>query len=335
MVDESRQPGDGPWVARTPARAWRPAGGGGTLASLNWERGTQNWEFRTRSQELATIHAGTGSAATERVIKSVLILALVSYAVLAVYAWVTADRQIFFPPLPSYTLSSLGATLVPTGDGAEIATLHLPNPGAELTILFSHGNAEDLGHALPFLEALRETGYSVIGYDYRGYGASRGGRATAEGTYSDIEAVYRYATEQLRIPADSIVLFGRSVGSGPTTHLAARHEVGGMIVENAFTSAFVVVTRVPLLPFDRFPNLENMRRVTCPVLVIHAMNDEIIPLGHGRRLYEAAPDPKRHLWVEGAHHNDIAIVGGQTYWRAIREFRSLVRQTMSQSVEPR
>ena len=268
-------------------------------------------------------------------IKSVLILALVSYAVLAVYAWVTADRQIFFPPPPSYTLSSIDATLVPTRDGAEIATLHLPNPGADLTIIFSHGNAEDLGHALPFLEALRETGYSVIGYDYRGYGASRGGRPTAAGTYRDIEAVYRYATEELRIPAASIVLFGRSVGSGPTTHLAARHEVGGMIVENAFTSAFVVVTRVPLLPFDRYPNLENIRRATCPVLIIHAMNDEIIPLAHGRRLYDAAPEPKRHLWVEGAHHNDVVLAGGETYWRAIREFGSLVRPRTPANVEPR
>ncbi|HUP65933.1 MAG TPA: alpha/beta hydrolase [Thermoanaerobaculia bacterium] len=269
-------------------------------------------------------------------VKSILILAVVSYAVLAAYAWMTADRQIFFPPRPSYTLSSIGGTLVPARDGAEIAMVHLPNPDAELTILFSHGNAEDLGHALPYLEALRETGYSVIGYDYRGYGASRGGgRATAEGTYRDIEAVYRYAIDKLGIPAANIVLFGRSVGSGPATHLAAREKVGGLIVENAFTSAFVVVTRVPLLPFDRFPNLENIRRATCPVLIIHAMNDEIIPLAHGRRLYEAAPGPKRRLWVEGAHHNDVVIAGGETYWRAIREFRSLVQQPEPRGLEPR
>ncbi|MFN2443323.1 MAG: alpha/beta hydrolase [Thermoanaerobaculia bacterium] len=256
--------------------------------------------------------------------KTVLIMGVLFYVALAAFAWLTADRQIFFPPPSSYTLQSIGATLVPTDDGAEVATLHLRNPGAELTILFSHGNAEDLGNALPYLEALRETGYSVIGYDYRGYGASRGGRPTAEGSYRDIEAVYRHATEDLGIEPGDIVLFGRSVGAGPSTHLAARERVGGMILENAFTSAFVVVTRVTLLPFDRFPNLRNIRGAECPVLIIHAMRDEIIPIAHGRQLYEAAPGPKRHLWVEGARHNDVALVGGASYWRALGEFRSLV-----------
>ena len=253
-------------------------------------------------------------------IKTVLILGVLFYASLAAFAWLTADRQIFFPPPPSYTLASIGAKLVPTNDGADIATVYLPNPDAELTILFSHGNAEDVGHALTYLEMLRDTGYSVIGYDYRGYGRSTGERATAEGTYRDIEAVFRYATEDLGIPASRIVLFGRSVGAGPSTHLAAREEVGGLILENAFTSAFVVVTRVTLLPFDLFPNLKNIRQVECPVLIIHAVRDQIIPIAHGRRLYEAAPGPKRHLWVEGAGHNDVAIVGGESYWAAIREF---------------
>lgn len=262
-------------------------------------------------------------------IKMVVIVAILSWVALAAFAFFTADRQIFFPPPSSYTVSSLGAVLVPTEDGAEIATVHLPNPDAGLTLIFSHGNAEDLGHALPFLEAVRETGYSVIGYDYRGYGASTAGPPTAEGAYRDIEAVYRYATEDLEIPPGQIVLFGRSVGSGPATHLAAEKRVGGLILENAFTSAFVVVTRVTLLPFDRFPNLKNIRRVDCPVLIIHAMRDEVIPPAHGRALYAAAPEPKRHLWVEGARHNDVMMVAGESYWNALESFQSLVTQKPS------
>lgn len=255
--------------------------------------------------------------------KTLLLLAILGYAALAAFAWFAADRQIFFPPPSSYTLAGLGATLIPTADGAEIPLLHLPNDDSDLTILFSHGNAEDLGYALPYLEALRDTGYSVIAYDYRGYGPSSG-RPTTEASYRDIEAAYRYATGGLRIAPESIVLFGRSVGSGPSTHLAAREKVGGLIVENAFTSAFVVLTRIPLLPFDRFPNLTNIRKADCPVLVIHAADDEIIPVEHGRRLYAAAPEPKRALWVEGARHNDVALVGGGAYWNAIRDFRGLV-----------
>lgn len=255
-----------------------------------------------------------------------MIMAVLFYGALAAFAWFTADRQIFFPPPSSYTLSSIGAVLVTAEDGAEIATVHLPNPDAEFTIIFSHGNAEDLGHALPFLERLRESGFSVIGYDYRGYGASTGGRPTASGTYEDIAAVYRYATEELEIPPSRLVLFGRSVGSGPATHLAADREVAGLILENAFTSAFVVVTRVTLLPFDKFPNLRNMRQVECPVLIIHAVDDEIIPLAHGRALYQAAREPKQSLWVEGARHNDVAWVAGERYWSAIEAFQQLLIQ---------
>lgn len=262
-------------------------------------------------------------------IKTLLILAVVSYGALAAYAWLTADRQIFFPPPPSYTLSSIGAKRIPTGDGGGIAVVHLPNQEADLTILFSHGNAEDLGHALPFMESLRRSGFSVVGYDYRGYGASGGGPPTVGKTYEDIAAAYRYAVESLRIPPSRIIVLGRSVGSGPSTHLAATSAVGGLVVESGFTSAFVVLTRVPLLPFDRYPNLANIRRVECPVLIIHGTHDEIISIAHGRSLYAAAPEPKRYLWVEGAHHNDLALVAGGAYGAALRELGALVLASAS------
>lgn len=259
-------------------------------------------------------------------IKTLLIVAVFAYAALAAFAWFTADRQIFFPPPPSYTLSSIGATRVGTADGAEIAVVHLPHRDAQITILYSHGNAEDLGHALPFLEELRRRGFAVIGYDYRGYGMSSGGPPTAAGSYHDIEAVYEYATGALGIAPDRLVLFGRSVGSGPATWLASKRPVGGLILENAFTSAFVVVTRVTLLPFDRYPNLTLIPKVEAPVLVIHAVEDEVIPLHHGRSLYEAAQEPKRHLWVERARHNDTPHVGGEVYWRALHDFVQLVQR---------
>lgn len=256
--------------------------------------------------------------------KSLLLTALIFYAALAVFAYLTADRQIFFPPASSYTRSELPVTLVPTEDGAEVAVLHLPNPEADLTVIHGHGNAEDLGHVAPLLREIHSAGFSVLGYDYRGYGASSGAPPTAEGAYRDIAAVYRYATEDLKIPPSNVVLYGRSVGSGPATDLAARKPVGGLIVESGFISAFRVVTRLPILPFDRFPNLRNIRKVNCPVLIIHGTDDEIIPLRHGRALFAAAPDPKMNFWAEGAHHNDLPWVAGDEYWKALREFRALL-----------
>ena len=251
--------------------------------------------------------------------KATLLTAVIVYVCFAAFAWFVADRMIFLPPSPSYRAGQLPIVMVPT-DGASIATLHVPNPRAGVTLLYAHGNAEDLGQLAPWLEELRRAGFAVVGFDYRGYGMSTGGSPSAMGAVHDMEAVYRYVVDTLHVQPSRIVLYGRSVGSGPATDLAARLPVGGLVVESAFVSAFRVLTRVSLLPFDRFPNLRHIRRVRAPVLVIHGTEDEVIPVSHGRRLYEAAAAPKQAHWIEGAHHNDLPIVGGAQYRAALVAF---------------
>ena len=256
-------------------------------------------------------------------LKTILIAAVLFYGGLALLAWLTADRQIFLPPPPSYSESDLPISFVATDD-ARIALVHLPNAQSEFTILVSHGNAEDLGHLAPFLREMHEAGFGVLAWDYRGYGLSSGGPSTAAATLRDIETVYAYATGELGIDPSRLIVHGRSVGSGPATHLAAHAPIAGLILENAFTSAFRVVTRWPILPFDRFPNLKNIERIEAPVLVIHGTHDRIVPLSHGRQLYARARGPKQALWVERAGHNDLLWVAGERYWDALRRFRELL-----------
>jgi fermentation-respiration switch protein FrsA (DUF1100 family) len=253
-------------------------------------------------------------------VRTALIVVVVLYAAFAAFAWFASDRMIFLPPAPSYGSARLPIALIPGENGASIATLYLPNPDAQITLVYSHGNAEDLGQVAPLLEEFRRAGFAVLAFDYRGYGASTGGPPSAHGATRDMEAVYRHAVGTLGIPPSRIVLVGRSVGSGPATELAARYPVGGLVIESGFVSAFRVMTHVPLLPFDRFHNLRHVRSVRCPVLVIHGREDEVIPWSHGRRLFEAAHEPKSALWVDGAHHNDLALVAGPRYWAALRAF---------------
>jgi fermentation-respiration switch protein FrsA (DUF1100 family) len=209
-------------------------------------------------------------------------------------------------------------------DGDSVAVLHLSNSGARYTILYSHGNAEDLGDIEFVLRDLHALGFAVIGYDYRGYGASTGGPTTARNVQHDAEAVYEYAVKDLGIAPQRLVVYGRSIGSGPAMHLASTRTVGGVILESAFTSAFRVVTRVRVLPFDRFPNVSLIRKVRAPVLVMHGRLDEVIPFEHGRRLYEKAREPKQHLWVDKAHHNDFVHVAGRAHDQALLQFRALL-----------
>jgi abhydrolase domain-containing protein 17 len=249
-------------------------------------------------------------------------LVLLAYGTLCIYGWFFSNRQMFFPQPASYGEADISLKL-PVTEDRKIAVLSLPNPEAQLTILYSHGNAEDLGDIRPKLERIRESGYGVVAYDYAGYGLSDG-QPGERRTYRDIEAVYRYLVEEQKISPERIVVYGRSIGGGPSLYLASREPVGGLIVESSFVSVFRVLTRVPVVPFDKFPSLARMKRVEVPVLIMHGEADEVIPLWHGQKLYEAAPEPKRALWVEGAGHNDFLWVAGDRFDQALKDFASLV-----------
>jgi abhydrolase domain-containing protein 17 len=216
--------------------------------------------------------------------------------------------------------STFDVQYVETVDDARIAIRYLPNPDARHTVLFSHGNAEDLGNLDSFLRRMHEQGFAVIGYDYRGYGMSERRQTTAGGVLRDIEAVYRFALDSLGVSPRDLIVHGRSVGTGPSLHLAAHHEIGGLVIESGFMSAFRVLTRWRILPFDRFNNLSLLPQIDVPVLIIHGAEDRIISPRHGRRLYRAASEPKSYWEVEGAGHNNLSYVAGREYWERLAAF---------------
>jgi fermentation-respiration switch protein FrsA (DUF1100 family) len=247
-----------------------------------------------------------------------LYLPIVLYFSLAIYAWLLSDHQIFLPQSSSYK-DSPEILKLPSTNGNLISALYLPNPSATFTLLVSHGNAEDLGDDRDWLEGLRGAGFNVLAFDYQGYGTSQG-KPTEKGAYDDENAVYDYLTGALKTPSDRIIILGRSVGSGPGVHLAARSPAAGLILQSPFLSAFRVVTRIPLLPFDKFPNAKDIRNVRCPVLIIHGTHDEVIGFWHGQKLFELANQPKHFVAVEGARHNDLDMVAGARYATYIQTF---------------
>ncbi|HEX8697176.1 MAG TPA: alpha/beta hydrolase [Longimicrobium sp.] len=248
-------------------------------------------------------------------------IAVLAYAVLALGAWLLADRLMFQPQAPGYR-DSPGVVRIPVGRDT-LAAFWLPDPSARYTVLFSHGNAEDIGDDLPFLEEMRGAGFSVFAYDYRGYGLSTG-RPGERRAYRDGAAALAWLTGRLGVPVDRVIVHGRSLGGGVATALAAREPVAGLVLESTFTSVFAVAPGVRLFPFDRFRNEARLKRVRCPVLVVHGTEDEVVRFSHGERLFAAAPGRKRKLWVDGAGHNDLVPVARERYWEALRDFaRSL------------
>lgn len=253
-----------------------------------------------------------------RLLRMWLALIVGLYFAVVFFAWFYGDQAIFLPHPSSYPDDERVIKLT-TADGVRISAMHFPAPGARYTLLFSHGNAEDIGDNLDFFRALNRAGFSVFAYDYRGYGTSEG-TPTEQGAYRDEEAAYRYLVDVLKLPPERIVAHGRSVGSGPAVDLASNHPVGGLIIESGFTSAFTVVTRWTILPIDKFNNVRKIAQVRAPVLIIHGTDDEVISHRHALALYARAPEPKKLVSIEGARHNDLLWVAGQRYYDTLKDF---------------
>jgi fermentation-respiration switch protein FrsA (DUF1100 family) len=265
-----------------------------------------------------------GNLTLKKFVRSVLLALLGFYLALLLYAVLFTEKTIFHPPSASYR-DSAQILKLPSGNGITIAALYLPNPAARYTILYSHGNGEDLGQLRSMLTKVKEMGFAVLAYDYRGYGTS-GGTPSETNAYEDEEAAYHYLVNDRHIPAHHIIALGHSLGGAMAVDLASRRSLGGLIMESAFVSADRIVTHIPILPFDKFQNVAKIRQVRCPVLILHGKQDTTLPLWHGETLFAAANAPKRAVWIEGAGHNDIFETAGPRYAQTLHDFVALIEQ---------
>ena len=255
--------------------------------------------------------------------KKIMFYLAVIYLFFMAYAWFYSDNMIFVPHATEYQ-DSTDTIKLTCADGVEISAVYLESPGSEFTFLYSHGNGEDLGDMLPFLAEYPKNGYSVLAYDYRGYGTSEG-RPSEKGAYLDVDAAYDYLVNEAGVLPESIIVLGRSVGSGPSTYIASKRDSAGLVLISPFISAFRVMTVVPLFPFDKFNNIRRIGNVKVPLLVVHGTEDPVVPFWHGRKLYEKANEPKYSRWIEAAGHNEYVMLGGEEYWEIINEFTGKLR----------
>lgn len=205
--------------------------------------------------------------------------------------------------------------------------------GSDVTVLYSHGNAEDLAVVLPVLSKYcRELQVNFVAYDYSGYGLS-GGDASEAACYSDIECVFEMLTTTMAVDPRRVILFGRSLGSGPTIHAATRYKnIGGVVLQSPFLSAIRTklgdLATVPgLADLDVFVNVDKIAHITAPVFIIHGTRDGIVPWMHSKQLYDLLQVKYPPLWVSGADHNDLTLVSSSFVPR-LRRFVHHIRSGM-------
>jgi len=265
-------------------------------------------------------------------IRRVVLSLIFVYMCIAVFVYFWSDSIIFPGAGGSYT-DNTGTIKIQTRDGLAISAVYLTNSAAEFTVLYSHGNGENLGTILPFLKEYHDKGFAVFAYDYHGYGTSAG-KPSEKNTYMDVTAAFNYLTRTAGVRQDRIIVHGYSVGGGPSVYLASSEKVAALILQSSFVTAFRVVTQIPLLPFDKFNNIGRITSVSCPVLVMHGSLDTTVPYWHGKALFARANEPKTSLWLSDAGHNDILCVAPEQYWRAITNMADRLSAGLASSSKP-
>ncbi len=266
-----------------------------------------------------------------RMLFNLVIAAAIVYLVLVLLVYFGQSRLIYFPETEqdiSFTPTQIGlayeSVKISTTDNETLHGWFVPTPEAKATVLFFHGNAGNISHRMDYLPMFHRLGYNLFIIDYRGYGQSSGSPSES-GTYQDAQAAWRYLVEDKGVVPSRVVIFGESLGGAVASWLAAREKPGALVLASAFTSVPDMATKIyPFLPvhlisrFD-YNTLESLRSVACPVLVAHSPEDEIVPFKHGQKLYQAAPEPKQFLTLQGGHNNGFIFMR-ETWIEALGTF---------------
>jgi len=254
---------------------------------------------------------------------------LVMFVVLTVIVRLIEPKLAFFPASgETATPQEFGIDYTPlsivTRDGERLRGWALIHPAPRAQVVYFHGNGGNLSVWAPILAGIARQGYSVLAFDYRGYGVSTG-RPTERGLYGDADAVLErfWSAAPQRRP---IVYWGRSLGTTVAAYAATVRTPDGLILESGFSDARSLVRTSPVLAFlalfstYRFPGAEFLRHVNAPVLVMHGDNDHVIPIAHGRRLFGSIGGQKQFFTIRGGDHNDLTPSDPDTYWRAVDRF---------------
>ncbi len=260
---------------------------------------------------------------------SLIVLSFLTYAGFCLFLYLNQSSLLYFPSSSiAVTPSAVGLAFddvqLETSDNETLAAWFVPAQKEKGVILFAHGNGGNISHRLDSLQIFHELGYSTLIFDYRGYGKSSG-TTDEEGTYRDVSAAWQYLTETKGYNPRQIILFGRSLGGAVVAWLATQVQPAGLIVESTMRSVPALGAELyPLFPvrfLSRYQyNAEAvLKKISCPVLVAHSPQDDIIPFHHGQQLFAVANQPKSFLEMRGDHNSGF-LMTGKPYVEGLKGF---------------
>jgi fermentation-respiration switch protein FrsA (DUF1100 family) len=237
------------------------------------------------------------------------------------------SRVVFMPPTKHLDIDSENDTFLTTSHGALIQMKKIIKDKNYLYLIISHGNAENVEFVYAWAEnhLAKNINVNIIMYEYTGYGKRDEKNCSEQFVYNDIDAVYSHLTNELKVPTERIIVYGRSVGSGPSCYLAEKYpNIGGLILNCGFMSAYRVLFKFRFtLPGDMFPNIDRMKNIRCPVCIFHSIKDEIVPFYHGKEMYKAAKNKFDPLFIDGTNHNNIDKVSDDVFRHMEKFFKHI------------
>lgn len=258
-----------------------------------------------------------------------ILIGVLLFAVLLV----GCQSRLIFHPTKQLETTPLKALQVPfedvtitCRDKVKIHGWYIPAAGATQTVLLFHGNAGNISHRTETIRVFHSLGRNVLIVDYHGYGQS-GGSTGETATYRDADAAWDYLVKTKKCTPSQIVIFGRSLGGAVGVYLATKHADGaGLIVESTFTSTGDMAgVMMPWLPglryllYIRYPSIDRIATVKCPLLLVHSEEDDMIPFAMGQKLFQAANEPKTFLKISGPHNGGY-FESMATYKPAMKTF---------------
>ena len=253
--------------------------------------------------------------------------------------WLGQRRLIYFPPdgrvaSASTVLPGAEDVTLTTEDGLALGAWFIPAvrradespPGRSPAVLVLNGNAGSRHVRAPLADALTRHGLAVLLFDYRGY-AGNPGRPDEEGLIRDARAARAHLVSRDDVDHGRIIYFGESLGAAVAVALAAEQPPAALVLRSPFTSlAAVGQVHYPWLPVrlllaDRYPSIERITRISCPLLVIAGGRDAVVPHAQSRELFDAAVHPeKEFIAYPRAGHNDPVLTAGPALARQVARF---------------
>lgn len=199
---------------------------------------------------------------------------------------------------------------MPMDDSRTVSLIQFTVPDSQCrgVVLYFHGNRKNVTRYAPFARNFTKHGYEVWMVDYPGFGKSNGERSE-QVLYDDALQVYKMA--QSRFSRDSIIIYGKSIGTGIAAQLASRRDCKRLILETPYYSIAALFRHYAwMYPVDwmtkyKFPTCQYFSAITAPVTLFHGTRDEVVPYQHSTWLLKAARSPAELITLEGGYHNNL------------------------------